>query len=150
MYTATLRRVRVSSELSPKRTLATPITRTKTLGLSEVVCNHQATRDGRFCKARIELTVERVTPPRHIVLCYVYTNARTCTANHTPLSILLHFSRFPHPFFRNELRRQISPETRNLHRIHAPAIPGSVFFAKEMGDATIISFTSRSFMCELD
>jgi hypothetical protein len=70
------RRVHVSSELSSKRPLATPLTRmasAKTLNPSRPFCNHQAVR---FCKAEIELTVKHATSPCHVMLCYVCTNAR--------------------------------------------------------------------------
>jgi hypothetical protein len=159
------RRIRIPSELSSRRTLATPLMRTtsaKALDLSEAICNHQTPRDGRLAK-QIELIVKHATPPRYIMLCYVYTNTRTCTANHAPLSTLLHFSCFPLTLFQKWASQTYSPETRNLHRIHAPAIPGTVHKggkggkggAREVGDSTIVSFTFMfmfmfMFMCELD
>jgi len=88
-----------------------------TLDLSRPFCNHQGTR---FCKAKTELTVKRATSPCHVMLCYVYTNARK---RHVQPAMLCSqpFCIFRAPrdtFSEVELRKHVPPES--LICIRAP------------------------------
>jgi hypothetical protein len=105
------RRVHVSPELLSKGPFATPLTRmasAKTLDLS---------RPFATTKPKIELTVWRATPPRHVMLCYVYTNARK---RHVQPAMLCSqpFCIFRAPrdaFSEVELRKHVPPRKLDMH-----------------------------------
>lgn len=111
------RRVHVSSELSSKRPLATPLTRmasAKTFNLPRPFCIHQSRA---LRKAEIELIVKHATSPCHVMLCYVtyLPMQESVMYSHAPLTTTFCIFELPQRFFRSELRNHISPEKLDMN-----------------------------------